>query len=910
MARQTKHPPDDDKSRAAEQQLKAANQQLRASEQQLRAANQQLQASEQQLRAANQQLQTEVTERKSAEAALRKEHSYLEKLIDYSNVPIIVCDPKFRVTRFNRAFEHLTGYRADEIIGRKLSILFPKASRKQSWSKIESSLSGEHRELVEIPFLRKNGEIRLLLWNSANIYGEDGTTLLAIIAQGRDITERKKAEEALRESEAFLNATGRMARVGGWEVDAITKEVRWTQETYQIHEVPLDHKPLLDEAINFFHPEDRPKLARAIRRALKHGEPYDMEIRFITAKGKHLWTHTICKPHIVDGKTVRLTGTFQDITERKKAEEALKATNQQLRASEQQLKAANQQLQATEQQLRAANQQLRAEVTERKKAERAAVEAHEYTESIVQTIREPLIMLDADLRVVSANRSFYKVFKVAPQEIQGRLLYDLGNRQWDIPALRKLLEDILPRKRTVESFEVEHDFETIGQRTMLLNARRLRREKGKPKMILLAIEDITERKKAEETLRISEEKYRTLIESSHEVILCKDWNGHYHTLNLNAAIGLGGTCIEDIEGKTDYDLLPKEQADALRKIDKETMRSGKDVEVEEVVRNAQGEDRIYLSHKWPIYDRQGRVNGTTCFAMDITERKKAEEALRAANQQLRASQQQLRAANQQLQANEQQLKATNQQLQASEQQLRAANQQLQASQQQLLAYQAQLKSLASQLTLTEEHQRHQIATELHATIGQSLVSSKLQLDALRASLPSGSDLAGTLEQVTNLLKESIQQTRTLVFDLSSPVLYELGFETAVADWLDEQIRQKHRIKTKFEDDGQPKPIDNNIRVLLFRDVRELLINVVKHAHATKVKVSISKSGSRIEVSVEDDGWGFDPKKVTATGTKKGGFGLFSIRERLEQLGGRIEIKSAPGCGCKVTMIAPLKEEKH
>jgi len=182
------------------------------------------------------------------------------------------------------------------------------------------------------------------------------------------------------------------------------------------------------------------------------------------------------------------------------------------------------------------------------------------------------------------------------------------------------------------------------------------------------------------------------------------------------------------------------------------------------------------------------------------------------------------------------------------------------------------------------------------------------LDTLHASLPSGGDLARTLEQVTNLLDEAVQQTRTLVFDLSSPVLYELGFETAVADWLDEQIKEKHGIKTEFEDDGQPKPIDNDIRVLLFRDVRELLINVVKHAHAAKVKVSIGKSGSQIEVSVEDDGWGFDPKEITATGTKKGGFGLFSIRERLEQLGGHIEIKSAPGCGCKITMMAPLKEE--
>nr|QNO49780.1 hypothetical protein DMFPCFDI_00023 [Methanosarcinales archaeon ANME-2c ERB4]QNO50132.1 hypothetical protein GDOAKEED_00036 [Methanosarcinales archaeon ANME-2c ERB4] len=144
--------------------------------------------------------------------------------------------------------------------------------------------------------------------------------------------ERKCMEDALERSEAFLNETGHMAKVGGWEIDAETRDVRWTDETYHIHEVPLGYKPPLDEVINFFHPEDRLKLEHAIQRALDHGEPYNMEIRFITAGGKHLWTHTICKPHIVDGRTVKLTGTFQDITERKTAEERIEHLNSVLKA--------------------------------------------------------------------------------------------------------------------------------------------------------------------------------------------------------------------------------------------------------------------------------------------------------------------------------------------------------------------------------------------------------------------------------------------------------------------------------------------------------------------------------------------------------------------------------------------------
>lgn len=130
-------------------------------------------------------------------------------------------------------------------------------------------------------------------------------------------------QQRLKKSKALLDATGRIARIGGWELDVNTREVAWSEEIYRIHEVPLDYKPPLQETINFFHPEERERLAKTIQRAIDYGEPYDMELRFITANGNQLWTRTICKPEIVDGKTVKLTGTFQDITERKKAEKLL-----------------------------------------------------------------------------------------------------------------------------------------------------------------------------------------------------------------------------------------------------------------------------------------------------------------------------------------------------------------------------------------------------------------------------------------------------------------------------------------------------------------------------------------------------------------------------------------------------------
>ena len=150
----------------------------------------------------------------------------------------------------------------------------------------------------------------------ARVVERDGNgNALLLIGNHEDISERKQIEEALSRSESLLETTGRMARVGGWELDTATNAVTWTKETYRIHEVPFGEGPALEKALEFWHPDDRPKLADAIERAKTTGEPYDMKLRFITAQGRHLHARTICKPSVVNGKVVKLQGTFQDITE-------------------------------------------------------------------------------------------------------------------------------------------------------------------------------------------------------------------------------------------------------------------------------------------------------------------------------------------------------------------------------------------------------------------------------------------------------------------------------------------------------------------------------------------------------------------------------------------------------------------
>ncbi|HLB70566.1 MAG TPA: PAS domain S-box protein, partial [Candidatus Methanoperedens sp.] len=133
------------------------------------------------------------------------------------------------------------------------------------------------------------------------------------------------------------------------------------------------------------------------------------------------------------------------------------------------------------------------DITESKEIERVLQEAHEYAESIVETVREPLVVLDAQLRVKSVNQAFYKTFKVSPEETLNKFIYELGNGEWDIPELRKLLEEIIPRDKQIQDFKVDPEFPEIGRKTMLLNARQIYRRDIGTQMILLAIEDVTER---------------------------------------------------------------------------------------------------------------------------------------------------------------------------------------------------------------------------------------------------------------------------------------------------------------------------------------------------------------------------------------------------------------------------------
>jgi PAS domain S-box-containing protein len=229
------------------------------------------------------------------------------------------------------------------------------------------------------------------------------------------------------------------------------------------------------------------------------------------------------------------------------------------------------------------------------------------------------------------------------------------------------------------------------------------------------------------------------------------------------------------------------------------------------------------------------------------------------------------------------------------------------SEEKIRTYQQQLQSLASELSFTEERERRRLAAVLHDHIAQLLVVAKGKFEKIQESMLYRS-VAKPMEEIRRLIEESIRYTRSLVFELSPPILYELGFEPAM-EWLAEHMEQQYGLIVAVEDDGSPKPLDNEARVLLFRAVRELLFNVLKHSQGSGARVCMRRVGEHLEVIVEDKGVGFAPDKPDGASGKMEGFGLFSIRERLNYFGGRMEIESIPGEVTRVILTLPVQPGK-
>jgi signal transduction histidine kinase len=225
---------------------------------------------------------------------------------------------------------------------------------------------------------------------------------------------------------------------------------------------------------------------------------------------------------------------------------------------------------------------------------------------------------------------------------------------------------------------------------------------------------------------------------------------------------------------------------------------------------------------------------------------------------------------------------------------------LREGEQKLREYQEELQGMAFDAAVVQERERRRIAVDLHDSIGQVLALAQIKLTALREDVKGAPRV--TVDEVVKLLSQAIIDSRALVFALSPPVLYDLGLSAAIS-WLIEDVEAKHGMHVALTADSEDQPLDETTAVIVFRAVRELLMNVLKHAKSPSANVRLRRAGDHLEVVVEDAGVGFDSEAATSA-ARGGSFGLFSLREQIGRLGGTVEITSAKGKGTTACVRVP------
>ena len=326
---------------------------------------------------------------------------------------------------------------------------------------------------------------------------------------------------------------------------------------------------------------------------------------------------------------------MRSITEDQEAvNEELQSANEELLSGSEELQSLNEELETGKEELQSTNEELSVVNQEMIGLNQQVTDARDYAEAIITTIREPLLVLDRNLRVKSANNAFYKTFHVNKLETEGRLVYHLGDNQWNIPVLRTLLENILPEKALFADFEVTHNFQHIGVRVMQLNGREIRRENDEEKLILLAIEDVTEKTTARKKVEESETRFRTLMKDLPMAVYSCDAQGFINYYN-NAAVKAWGRepeigkdqwCGSWKLSKPDGTPLPLDSCAMTTAINEGRAVSGEEV----IIERPDGTNSTVRVYPQPIFGLYGEITGGVNVLFDVTEQnlaiKKMEES--------------------------------------------------------------------------------------------------------------------------------------------------------------------------------------------------------------------------------------------------------------------------------------------
>ncbi|MFC2072191.1 PAS domain S-box protein [Chloroflexota bacterium] len=524
--------------------------------------------------------QQDITERKQAEEALRESEDQYRILFDQSPVGVGIATLDGRIINANMGMSEITGYSLEELKDLNLADTYVKSEDRK---KLLETLNRYGRVTDFVTQLkRKDGAIYQAILNIGVIQSK-GEKLVQTVCI--DITERKQAEEELRASKAFLEVTGQIAKIGGWEMDVATQDGKWTDEIFCLFELPVeDGPPPLNDQLKFFHLDNVPKLTQVMQLASEHGEPYDIELRVITAKGNQIWTQAICTPIIEDGKTVKLTGTFQDITERKETEKAL-------------------------------------------------VESEGRYRTLFETMVQGVVYQDTKGSITNANPAAERCLGLTLDQMQGRTSID---PRWKSihedgsdfpgethPAMVSLRTGNPVRNVVMGVFnpnDEEYHWININAIPMYKPSEKI------PYQVYTTFDDITERKQAEEELRASEEKYRTLVENTTDIIYMVGKDKRILSVN-DAGARLLHKNSDEIIGKTVLDLFPEVFGGRFSgNLNRVFETAVPHTDEDDLIMD---EEKIWISTSLsPIRNLANEVVAVIGVTRDITERKRMEEEMR------------------------------------------------------------------------------------------------------------------------------------------------------------------------------------------------------------------------------------------------------------------------------------------
>ncbi len=492
------------------------------------------------------------------------------------------------------------------------------------------------------------------------------------------------------------------------------------------------------------------------------------------------------------------------------------------------------------------------DISDVRRTEKALAVSNERLQRVLATITEGYYALDDQWRFVEMNGPAEEHFGRPAAELVGKNIWEVTGTTPDSTIYRSFQEAVATDRAI--HFEAASEVRPGASCELHLYPR--------AGGLDVFFHDISARKAAEEALRASEQRLASILDSIADGFYALDRQWRFTHIN-DAALKYLKKTRREVIGRPIQGVFPRIVGSIFEETYRQAFEQGEPARIES---RSVVTDRIVEIYAYP-----GPDNLTVLFR-DVTERKRTEEALQR-------SQEELRQANAQL-----------------EQKVAERTAQL--------AHRAvQLRALAGELTLSEQRERRRMAKILHDHLQQLLVGAKFRVTILARV---GDDvLKQAIREIEQLLDESIATSRSLTAELSPPILHDGGLEAGM-EWLARWMTDKHGLFVELSLEDRIPALEEDVKVLLFESVRELLFNVVKHAQCKSATVSIRRiKGGKIQVVVSDDGVGFDREKLKMTGTSGTGFGLFTIQERVELVGGRIQIHSTPGKGSRFVLTVPL-----